>query len=370
MHQCELLVGSDAFWRAAEPDIRGAKSRLFVQAMTFEADAAGAAVGRAIAESTAADRRVLVDHYTRFVVNDTFVLSPRAWFDAELRREVQATGAMFRSLVSAGVGVRATNPVGPLLVRYGLRNHKKLIVADNVAYLGGVNFSDHNFAWHDLMLRIEGKEPADFLAEDILATYDGRPVFRQAEFGAIKLYALDGRTNRAGFADVLGVIAGAKREICVVSPYLTFPFMAPLRRAVERGVGVQLITPLPNNKPLVKHYLLHSAAEAGFDVRLVPEMTHLKGILADGKTLVLGSSNFDFASFHVEEELVAIAEDPVLVESFRREVILPALAHAAVAGADHRSPWQGRRSHAVLRVAEMLVKLTGGARRTATEWTY
>ena len=24
----------------------------------------------------------------------------------------------------------------------------------SVAYIGGINFSDHNFAWHDLMLRI------------------------------------------------------------------------------------------------------------------------------------------------------------------------------------------------------------------------
>jgi cardiolipin synthase len=369
MQACELLVGSDAFWRRAANDIRAAKSRLFVQAMTFEADEAGAAVGQAIADSRAADRRVLVDHYTRFVINDKFVLSPRYWLDTELRREVRATTAMFRSLVAAGVGVRVTNPVGPLLIRYGLRNHKKLIVADNVAYLGGVNFSDHNFAWHDLMLRIEGEDAAGFLAHDFVSTYGGVPGFRRGRFDGVTLYALDGRSNARGFGDVLAALAAAKRDICIVSPYLTFPFVEPLRQAAKRGVAVQLITPQPNNKPLVKNYLLHAAARAGFDVRLVPEMTHLKGILIDGRVLVLGSSNFDFASFHAEEELVAMVEDSALIATFQSEVIAPALAKASAPQHGPRA-WHGVRSHALLRIAEAVVKATGGARRTATEWTY
>ena len=57
----ELLVGSVAFWQRAGQDIAAARRRVLVQAMTFEGDAAGQSVARAVADSSAADRRVLVD---------------------------------------------------------------------------------------------------------------------------------------------------------------------------------------------------------------------------------------------------------------------------------------------------------------------
>ena len=50
--------------------MRRARRRLLVQAMTFEGDAAGLAVAGAIAGSAAADRRVLVDSYSRFFIGD------------------------------------------------------------------------------------------------------------------------------------------------------------------------------------------------------------------------------------------------------------------------------------------------------------
>src|SRR5688500_14976868 len=124
----ELLVGSGPFWRRAEEDFRASRRRLYLQAMTFEADKAGAAVGRAVAESRAADRRILVDHYTRFVVNDRFVWWPGYWRDPAFRQEIRDTAAMFRGLKREGVGVRLTNPVGPLLIGYSARNHKKMIL--------------------------------------------------------------------------------------------------------------------------------------------------------------------------------------------------------------------------------------------------
>ncbi len=42
--------------------------------MTFEGDAAGQAVAGAVIASPARERRVLVDDYTRHVVNDTFLV--------------------------------------------------------------------------------------------------------------------------------------------------------------------------------------------------------------------------------------------------------------------------------------------------------
>ena len=85
----ELLVGAQAFWDRAAADLAVAKRRALVQAMTFEGDAAGLMVAADIAASGAADRRVLVDDYSRHVISDRFVHGPAAHLDPELRTEVR-----------------------------------------------------------------------------------------------------------------------------------------------------------------------------------------------------------------------------------------------------------------------------------------
>jgi cardiolipin synthase len=364
----QILAGSDAFWARAASDIEAARERVLVQAMTFEGDAAGQGVAAAVRGSRAADRRVLVDDYTRVVISDCFVQSPRYLASRAFREEVGATRAMFRGLKAVGVGVRTTNPIAGRLPRYGVRNHKKLIVADGVAYVGGVNFSDHNFAWHDLMLRIEDREAADFLAADFEATWESRSAFRKAEFGPLTLYALDGRTNREGFADLLSAIDSAKSRIEIVSPYLSFPFLERLGEAAARGVAVELIAPLGNNKPMVRHYLFQAAPKAGLRLRLSPGMFHLKAMLIDNRLLVLGSSNFDFPSYYSMEEFLAFLTDPTLIADFRAEVLEP-LAAGAAAGDPPCSPWWHRaRSNLLLQMARGVVAAMGRMPRSAVDW--
>ncbi|HEY1447394.1 MAG TPA: phosphatidylserine/phosphatidylglycerophosphate/cardiolipin synthase family protein [Caulobacteraceae bacterium] len=368
MTELELLVGADAFWHRASGDCATAGRRLLVQAMTFEGDEAGQSVARAIAGSRAEDRRILVDAYTRVVVSDRWVGWSKSWLDADLRRETEATDAMFRGLAAAGVSVRVTNPFAPLMANYPARNHKKLIVADDVAYIGGINFSDHNFAWPDFMVRLEGREAAEFLAADFQATWSGEPTASVADLEGLRLLSLDGRTNDSFFDEFERLIAAARREIVVLSAYLTFPFTGPLAAAARRGVEVRLITPWDNNKPLVRDYLLGFARRHRIDLRLLTGMSHLKGMLVDGERLVVGSCNFDFVGLAAEEELVAVVEDPNVIEEFRRRVIAPALAESRAAESARRPPLSGHAAHGLLRMAEFVARASRNARRTTVEW--
>ncbi|HEY7853019.1 MAG TPA: phosphatidylserine/phosphatidylglycerophosphate/cardiolipin synthase family protein [Caulobacteraceae bacterium] len=366
MTELELLVGSDAFWRRAAADCARASRRLLVQAMTFEGDTVGQTVASAIGGSPAADRRVLVDAYSRVVVSDRWVAWPGA--GPELRREARATDAMFRGLVAGGTGVKVTNPFAPLLGNYPARNHKKLIVADDVAYVGGINFSDHNFAWRDFMVRIQGQKAADFLAADFAATWAGAPRPASKQLDGLRLISLDGRSNHDFFTEAEAMIGAARREIVVMSAYLTFPFTAPLAAAARRGVVVKLITPWSNNKPLVRDYLLSAAETSGFDVRVLPDMSHFKGILIDGARLLVGSCNFDFVGHEAEEELVAVIESEALIEDFRRQVIEPAVADSVALGARRVGSLRGLTAHGVLKLAQLAARAARGARRTAVDW--
>jgi cardiolipin synthase len=354
---------------AAEADMATARRRVLVQAMTFEGDRAGLGVARGVMASAAEDRRVLVDDYTRFAISDRFVFSPHNLLDPDFRAELQATRGMFDQMCSAGVGVRVTNPAGPLLIGFAFRNHKKLIVTDNAAYLGGINFSDHNFAWHDLMLRIEDAAVSDALAADFEATWQGRGRSWSAELGDIALYGLDGRDNHARFREILAAIDAARHDISVISPYLTFPFTDALARAAARGVDVTLITPLDNNKPIVRDYILWFAARSGLKVRLTREMIHLKGLLIDGRRLVLGSSNFDFVSYWIEEELLGVVSDPGLIADFRRRVLEPMLQAALPEAAARSSPARGWRAAILLGAAGAVLGAGLPIPRTSVPWS-
>lgn len=337
---------------------------MLVQAMTFEGDAAGLGVAHAIGQSTATDRRVLVDDYTRHVINDRFLALTR---DAQIKTEAEATWAMFDALVAAGAQLRITNPVGANPFAYARRNHKKLLVMDDVVWLGGINFSDHNFAWHDMMLRIEDREIADWLAGEFDRDWQGRPQAAAVSFADIELLSLNGSDNETGFAPLIAAFAGAKASIEVISAYPTFPFVSAMAEAAARGVPVTLYTPRPNNKPVIRDYLLGMARASGLSIRLLPEMTHVKAALIDGEALVVGSSNFDFVSHRANAEYVATISDAALIVDCEERLFAPARAASRETEPDDHSVWRGFWAKLGLRAADVLIAGLGQPKRIA-EW--
>lgn len=364
MARYELLVGSAKFLARAAQDMASAKRRVLVQAMTFEGDAAGQSVAAAIGASQAVDRRVLVDDYTRHVINDRFLAMTR---DAGLHAEAAATTAMFEGLIAGGAGVRVTNPVGGNPLRYPLRNHKKLLVVDDAAYLGGINFSDHNFEWHDLMVRVEDADVAAWCAGGFEADWAGRPQARSGAMPGIELIDATGQGNPAAFAPVIAELSSAKRSLEVVSAYPTFPFVDAMAVSAQNGAEVKLYTPRPNNKPIVRDYLLAVAGQSGISLRLTPMMTHAKAALIDGEVLVLGSSNFDFVSNRTNSEYVAIVRDAALVAAFEAEVLVPLREGAAAPDASDHSHWRAVRAKAGLWLADGAVGLLKHGARVR-EW--
>lgn len=360
----ELLVGSAAFWERARADIAGAREQVLVQAMTFEGDAAGQGVADAIAASKATDRRVLVDDYTRHVINDRFLSLSR---DPVLAAEARATWAMFDAMIAAGAGLRLTNPVGRNPLRYATRNHKKLLVIDDVAWIGGVNFSDHNFAWHDMMVRIAHPAVAQWGCAEFDRDWSGQTATSSATVAGVDFLSLDGNANEAGFASLIETLANARSSIEMVSAYPTFPFVDALASAAARGVAVRLYTPRPNNKPVIRDYLMGIARRSGLDIRLTPMMTHAKATLIDGEALVVGSSNFDFVSHRANAEYVATIRDPGLIAAFEAELLAPLREGASAPGPSDHSRWRALRAGIALKTADAVVSLLEHGPRIA-EW--
>ena len=324
-----LLVGGPEFIQRLGEDLGEASSLAYVQALTFEADAAGRAVAELLLRSPAADRRLIVDHFSNHVVSDRLLWRPRNLLDPVLRQEVRATRDAIHGLRVDGVGVRYVNPVGPLFLRFPARNHKKLVVVDDrVAYIGGINFSDHNFAWHDLMIRIECPRMASFLRDDFLATWAGRNQGASVQFDSLTLHVFDGARNETRFARVFERLAKARHRVFVQCPYVTDPFRAALVDTARRGVEVTLLVPEENNWQALGHCLAAEAVRGRIDVRFFPGMTHMKAMLIDDEVLLVGSANFDLVSYHFQQEYLAEVSDPDLLSQFRARVVEPDLACA------------------------------------------
>ena len=326
----QILVDFDAFWTSLARDIRAAENHVLVQTFSFEGDRVGCLLAEAMIESRAPDKRILADSFSRVVLSDKFLYAPANWFDKQLRREIKATRELHASLKRGGVHVKHGNPFGLSPRRCVTRNHKKLIVIDErVAYIGGINFSEHNAAWHDMMLRLEDAEVARFFCREFLACWNGNSIARSESFPGAELHTLDGRSNRTVFQKVLSLIAQAQSSIFIASPYISFPFYDHLKEASRRGVPVTILTPQTNNWRYFTDYARWESARCGIDLRLYKKgMSHLKAMLVDDQYLVVGSSNFDFLSYRIYEEIVAVITDAEVIESFRSQVMVEDLRNS------------------------------------------
>ena len=318
----KLLVGSQEFWPQLQSDIEAARKSICVQTLSFEADEAGTGLSEAMRASEAANRRIIVDRFTRHFISDRWVFSPRNRLDKTHRSEVVGTREMFEHNGEAGVKVKWVNPFGFLYRKAAARNHKKMILIDErIVYIGGINFSDHNFEWHDMMIRIDDPEVAQFMQADFDNTWEGRDIYSRGAFDGIVIRLIDGNTNEQTFSEVFDLIDSANESIFIESPYLSWPFWDYLRSAVERGVDVTILMPADNNRSWVQRYTTWEAARSGINLRYyMPKMTHLKSMLIDERLLIVGSSNFDYYSYRTQQEVVAAVTDSELVSEFIERV--------------------------------------------------
>jgi cardiolipin synthase len=338
----KLLVDSPAFMDQLERDAAAATRTLVVQTMSFEGDEAGERLARVLASRPDLDRTLIIDRYSLYDVNDRFLPWPPNLVRPSLWRELAATLALTRRLSAGGVRVFWTNPVGLLFRKFVGRNHKKLVLVDDrIAYFGGLNVCDHNFGWHDVMLRVDDPDLGAFLRADVQATLRGENMPWRATFGDLEVLLLDGVRNRDLNEPIFDLIRNARRSIDIESAYLSYPFYDRLAEAVQRGVRVTLIAPEYNNKPKLDGYTQWTCANAGIHLRLYQgRMLHTKAMLVDDEALVVGSSNFDVFSHRIQQELMAIVRDRSLIDQFRREVLEPDLAQTVAPTRTLVSAWE------------------------------
>jgi len=327
MAKVKILIDSQNFWDHLAQDIKSAKKNIYLQTLSFEGDQTGQSLLKVLTDTKADDIKIISDQYIKYVINDKFIYSLKNLLDEKLQDEVKATKKLINSFKDNNIKVKILDPPGIPLIKIINCNHKKIVqIDDQISYIGGINFCEHNFLWHDMMLRIEDPAISYFFQTDFLKTWNGEDLDLSQTFENIEIKLTNGNNNKKYFQRVIDLIASAKKSIFIESPYLTFPFYKPLREAKNRGVEINIITPQNNNKKIIGEYIKWEAARSNFNLYHYPEkMTHLKAMLIDNHILITGSSNFDFLSYRIYKETIIIIKDKKIIDDFKEKVIQPDL---------------------------------------------
>jgi len=289
-----------------------------------------------------------IDRAKECVYLSTYIFSPRgigATFirklDAAHRRGVEVkvlidgVGGLY-SIPTANLKLKKLGvPVALFLppfrswyytLHFNLRNHHKIMVVDGeVAFMGGMNISDKNYAKagnapeiHDIHFIVHGPVVGQiqdvFLRDWYFSTreksrkviyYDntakGQALCRGVAAGPNMKY-----TNLQWM--LYAAINGANRNIRIMTPYfiLSPDLRAALIAASLRGVMVEVILPFENNWKQVKwasESMLSGLSEYG--VRLFYHygtFFHTKILLIDDFCAYIGSANLDTRSLRLNFE--------------------------------------------------------------------
>ncbi|MCY4666106.1 MAG: phosphatidylserine/phosphatidylglycerophosphate/cardiolipin synthase family protein [Acidimicrobiaceae bacterium] len=303
------LLANTEFVDDLHQSLGAAERRVLVQVMTFDGDVSGLAVADLLAGAAGrgVDVRLLVDCFALRYVSD------RKDTDPSVRDEVTETKAMFDRLRAAGVAVTFTQPFGPVKFFGMSRNHKKLYVVDDHAYLGGINISDHNFAWRDFMVRTTDPATVTAVAEDFARTERGD---RRSVSGAV----LTNREIEPVFNDI---VQGAARSLVLASPYSLDVGIVKLLGQARAPIKT-VITARQNNYRWLRAaepYIWSRLARAGVKLRTYPDFFHARFLLADDDKLLVGSSNFSRHSFRCNQEVCLLITDTEFIADFRARML-------------------------------------------------
>jgi cardiolipin synthase len=253
------------------------------------------------------------------------------------------------ALRAAGVDLRPALPLGllhGLVRRSDLRLHRKIVVIDGaIAWTGSMNMVDPRFfkqdagvgEWVDAMMRVEGPVAgllaavmlSDWLAEgsdgieQILRRTELKPAAPVADVPVQVLASGPGETGDCLLQIMLTLIATARREVIITTPYFVpeDALVLALRGAAARGVKVVLVLPRRIDSVLVRYAsrsFFDEILEAGGEIHQYGAgLLHTKSITVDGEVAMFGTANVDMRSLWLNYEVSLLVYDQAAVSSLR-----------------------------------------------------
>ncbi len=251
-----------------------------------------------------------------------------------------AVSAWVAGLDLGGVELRWFNRVRPWRNPFR-RTHRKLVVVDGcTASVGGVNLTEEfsescrgDQAWRDVAVWLSGSA-ATVLQRQFDATWReaggeaAAPVVLTPSGDGEPCALAGGACGRHGHAAAYeALVAAARRELLVATPYFTPPhrFRAALTAAARRGVRVVVTIPRRTDLLALKHAgrrLYSSLLASGVEIReRTDRMVHAKVAVVDGEVAALGSVNLNRQSFYGNSETLLLTPSRQVVRELRSLIL-------------------------------------------------
>lgn len=254
-----------------------------------------------------------------------------------------ASDQFLHPLVEAGGRYFCYSP--RLGLRYLIRNHQKMVIADGArALFGGFNIENDYFAppeengWNDLAIALEGDAVAglnDWFARLVDWTDDPQPHFRaiRRAVASWEWRSEDGKVRWLVGGPTRGLSSWARcvtrdlregEQLDIFMAYFSppFPLLRRIARVARKGRTRLLMAAKSDNGAtlgatrVLYHYLLKRGAKIW---EFSPCKLHTKLLVLDD-AVYLGSANFDMRSLYLNLEIVLRIEDAALAERMRAHI--------------------------------------------------
>jgi cardiolipin synthase len=317
-----LLVDGQQVFERIMAMIAAAKGRILVTTYILARDDTGDAILRALTRRAAKGVSVclLMDDLGSFRIRKKML---------EAFRAAGGQAAFFMPMLHL-----------PFRGRANLRNHRKMVLADNrEAIIGGMNLAAEYMGpgpdagrWRDLCLRVSGPVVAhmvDLFRLDWQFAAGNRlsrgpmpepAIVSPAQDVALQLVAGGPDVARDPLREIiLGALFRAQQRVWIVTPYFVPDelLLEALCLAARRGIELRLIIPHKSNHllaDLVREAYLNQLQESGAQVWLYQKsMLHAKAILIDDVRAVVGSANMDMRSLLLNYEAGLFVESRIVV---------------------------------------------------------
>ena len=311
----ELLPSADAKYRRLEADIEAATRRVFLCYYVFRRDETGRRFLDLLARKAAdgVEVRLLYDGWGAFGLG---------------------LGGFLETYRRRGLEVQPFHPVAdPMqMSRINFRNHRKVAVVDGrVGYTGSINIGEEYLGrharfgpWKDCHARLEGAAAREleaiFLSDWKVATGEELPPSPESQGSDDTwVHVIPSGPDRRYddlFPLLFAQFAAARESLDILTPYLVpdYGLVAALRVAARQGVRVRVLVPGRSNHPMVAaagRSYYDELTDGGVEIwETRAGMLHAKGIVVDGQWAMVGSSNLDNRSFHLNFELNLATSDP------------------------------------------------------------
>ena len=253
-----------------------------------------------------------------------------------------------------------------LTSRVNYRNHRKILVVDGkTGFTGGVNIADRYITggkfdhWRDTHMRITGEAVNSLQAIFLLDWF----FVSKKQLGQRSRYYPKNVVNNTCFLQIassgpdsdwasimqtyFAAIAGAKRRICITTPYFTpnESILSAIKVAALSGVEVCLIVPDRSDAKITywgTRSYMSELLEAGVKIYLYKKgFNHSKVMVIDGEFAAVGSANMDNRSFEYNFEISALIYDPKIATELETRFIADTRNSRLV-----RARWWSKRSNA------------------------